>query len=69
MKKNRFDMEQEIMACWGVTDDIDILAEAVLETDMSEDDLANALIGMKTMYELKFNRLWATYEKLIGNGR
>jgi len=62
---DRFDLEQGIMKCWNVTDDIDLLYENVMESEMSKDDIANALLGMKTMYEMKFNKLWDTFETLI----
>lgn len=65
VSKDRFDLEQEIMACWGVTSDLDILMEGVLEKDMSQDDIANALLGMKVMYDLKFDKLFSTFSQLI----
>ena len=39
-----FDLEQEIMKTWHVVDDIQLLNENVMETDMSTDDIANALL-------------------------
>lgn len=62
---NRFDLEENIMRCWNITDDIDLLYENVMESDMTKDDIANALLGMKTMYEMKFNKLWNNFETLI----
>jgi len=67
MTKNRFDMEQEILDCWHVTDDIDVLMEAVLEKNLDTDTIANALLGMKTIYQLKFDRLFGTFEDLISS--
>lgn len=66
-EKNRFDLEQEIMDCWHVTDDIDILAEHVLERNLDVDTITNALIGMKTIYQMKFERLFETFETLVRN--
>lgn len=62
---DRFDLEQNILKCWNVTDDIYILYENVMEGDLSQDDLANALLGLHQMYELKFDRLFTNFEKLI----
>lgn len=63
---DRFDLEQNIMRCWNVTEDIDLLYENVMENDdMSKDDIANALLGMKQLYEMKFNKLWDNFETLI----
>lgn len=65
MPKNRFDMEQEILDCWHVTDDIDVLMEAVMEKDLNTDSIVNVLLGMKDLYHLKFQRLFDTFEQCI----
>ena len=64
---DRFDLEQQIMACWNVTSDIDTLCEGVLESDMTTDQIANILLGMKQLYELKFDKMFRTFEQLIQN--
>ncbi len=66
---DRFDLEQQIMACWNVTSDIDTLCEGVLESDMTTDQIANILLGMKQLYELKFDKMFGTFEELIQNRR
>ena len=62
---DRFDLEQNIMKCWNVTEDIDLLFENVMEKDMTQDEISNALLGLKTMYEMKFQKLWDNFETLI----
>ncbi len=64
-KNDRFDLEQNIMRCWAVTEDIDLLYENVMDRDMSQDDIANALLGLHQLYEMKFNKLWDNFEVLI----
>jgi hypothetical protein len=64
-KFDRFDLEQNILKCWNVTEDIDLLYENVMDKDMTPDDIANALLGMKQLYEMKFNKLWDNFETLI----
>jgi len=61
--KDRFDLEQQILDCWKVTDDIDLFYYG-MET-MDEDRQMNFLLGFREMYELKFNRLWETFEQLV----
>lgn len=61
---DRFDLEQQIMACWNVTSDIDTLFEGVMESDMTTDQIANVLLGMKQLYELKFDKMFRTFEQL-----
>jgi hypothetical protein len=66
---DRFDLEQQIMACWNVTSDIDTLCEGVLESDMTTDQIANILLGMKQLYELKFDKMFNTFEAMIADGQ
>lgn len=65
MSYNIFDHEQEIMHCWAVVDSLDLLAEAVLERDLTKDQLASILLGMKELYQLRFERLWEQFEASI----
>lgn len=62
---DRFDLEQNIMKCWNVTEDIHLIYENVMEKEMTQDEIANALLGMHQLYEMKFNKLWDNFEKLI----
>ena len=62
MKFNRFDFEQQIMDCWGVVDDLKTVFEASDYTKMSEDDYQNALLGIATLYQMKFDKLWSQFE-------
>lgn len=61
---NQFDMEQQIMNCWNVCEDLDTLMEGVLERDMTRDRITNALMGMKELYQLKFETLFETFEAM-----
>jgi hypothetical protein len=62
MMSDRFDFEQQIQKCWLITDDIYDLSEAILERDLSHDQITNVLFGMKEMYEIRFNTLWELFE-------
>jgi hypothetical protein len=64
MNFNRFDFEQQLLDCWNVTKDIKTVYEGVCDSTppMTEDQIANALMGLETLYELKFNKLWSMYE-------
>ena len=66
---DRFDLEQHIMKCWNVTDDIDLLNKNVLEKDISKDDISNFLLGLKTIYNAKFDDLFDTFGELIEKGK
>jgi len=64
MKKDRFDLEQEIMECWSITTDIENLRIA-LDSSMTEDQLDNYLLGLTAIYEVKFSKLFDTFAELI----
>lgn len=68
MKYTRFDLEQQIMNCWGVCDDLDLLFEWSCERDMTPDELQNVLLGMKTLYQMKFEKLFNLFEGCIKQG-
>lgn len=65
----RFDLEQQILNCWSVTDDINHVYEAVMNKGLAEDidKLSNILLGMKELYHLKFEQMWDTFEQLCRN--
>lgn len=63
---DRFDFEQEILDCWHVTDDLDMLYEHIMESDnLDKDKVSNIVLGMKELYHLKFERCFATFERMI----
>ena len=58
------DLEQEIMKAWHVVDDIDLLLENVMETDMSTDDITNVLLGLEGVYSMRFQKLFNTFDEV-----
>ena len=59
--RDRFDLEQEILECWKVTNDI----EMFIEQGSSVEDFKT----LTAYYEKKFDRLWSTFETLIQEGK
>ena len=60
-----FDLEQKILSCWNIIDDLNVIYEAVMEQDgMSKDDIANMLLGLKTLYDLRFSQTFNQFETL-----
>jgi len=66
-----FDLEQEIMDCWRVTEDVDMTTRHFVDSPKWEgmdpklcDALMNKYFGIKELYELKFDKLWNTFEKV-----
>ena len=61
------DLEQRIMECWELVDDVNLLYEQVMDKDLHKDQdrLANALLGLHTIYKMKFERAFNTYEEAL----
>ena len=71
---NRFDLEQQILSCWHITDDIGLLHKAVLEGklddhELTKDEISNYLLGLETIYNMKFQELFNTLETMIKEGK
>lgn len=65
VKFDRFEFEQQIMSCWNITTDLKDLTEGVLEHDLSPDQIANALMGMEQLYNIRFEKLFREFEQLV----
>ena len=66
MKYNRFDLEQLILKNWEVVTEIKHLRE-LMESKPTQDQVENYLLGLETIYEVKFNKLWDCFEELCQN--
>jgi hypothetical protein len=62
MKKDRFDLEQDIMKCWNITEELQNLYSA---ENLSEDEQQNYLLGLITIYEVKFQKLWDSFSDCV----
>jgi len=61
---DRFDLEQEIVGCWNILEDIRLMRER-FEFDDRED---NYLLGLQSIYGERFEELFQTFEELIHKG-
>ena len=58
---DRFDLEHNILSCWGITDDI---------TQLEEQGASAAdMVSLACVYEYKFKKLWAVFEDMVHEGR
>lgn len=64
-----FDLEQQIMDCWRVTDEIDLVTKHFVDDPEWEgidaklsDAIMNKYFAIKELYELKFQQQWHTFE-------
>ena len=62
-EKDRFDLEQEIMSCWHIVEDLQVLLDKWDST--TEDEKLNIIIGLSSLYQLKFDAMFNTFEQCI----
>ena len=54
---DRFDLEQQIIQCWGITDDLCMLEE--MNASLGD------FVSLAAVYDYKFKKLWKIFEELI----
>lgn len=69
MIKNTFDLEQQIMDCWHVADELKLLSEQSDLDGVSREDLSQILLGLSKLYQMKFNKLFCEFEKMLEENR
>ena len=52
---DRFDLEQQILDCWKITDDLRLVAGKGEQ----------AVEAVAVLYEHKFEQLWETFESMV----
>jgi len=69
--RDRFLLEQYIMQCWHVTDDVDVVMDYLEGVKMDAKDLdtlLNMLSGMKAIYNQRFDMTFRLFEELVRKG-
>ena len=68
---NIFDLEQDLLDCWKVTDDIEMVTKYFLDDPKfadidgeTWDAMANKYFAIQELYELKFEQMWKTFESV-----
>ena len=67
-KYDRFNLEEEIMYVWQTKKDLDAVIERIIDDPdgpMTEDELANVLIGLSELHETRCKKLWRVFETMI----
>ena len=68
-----FDLEQEIMRCWSIIEDIEVVTTHFVDSPQwSNDDfspqasdaLMNKYFGIKELYDVRFQKLFETFEEV-----
>jgi len=55
------DLEQEVLLCWQITEDLKTLA-AEHET---ENEVCDQILAIATVYDMRFRKAWDTYEYVV----
>jgi hypothetical protein len=58
--KDRFDLENEILALHNLAENLGTLSEGILEHDLSRDEIVNGIEGLRVMLTIQANKLMDT---------
>ena len=64
---DRFALEDKILSCWRILDDLKTLSN-VYDRNHTEDEVLNILNGINDLYNQKFNELFDMFETCIDKG-
>ena len=65
MDKAGFDLNQAVRLLQNTKDDLDLLCEEVLEGSPSKDDIANALVGIARLHDMRSAKAQRIFEELV----
>lgn len=68
MNKDRFHLESDIQDCWNVTNDIEAIVWRHLDSPegpLPDEDLRSALMGLASLYNIKFCRTMDTMSRVF----
>jgi hypothetical protein len=61
----QFDLEQAIIRLWGTDEDIGLLYENIMEKNPTNDEIANALLGLKSLTHMRGEKCFELFESFI----
>ena len=71
-KYDRFNLEAEIMSVWNTKDDLQSITSRMMDDPdgpMSEDDIANVLIGLSELHDIRCKKLFNVFETMVKEKR
>ena len=62
---NQLDLEEKIMNAWSTKEDLELLMRHYMDRAevMTEDEVANALLGIISLHDMRCSELFDTYTK------
>ena len=65
-----FELEQSILNCWSITDDLRVVSEKIFEDQKIDRDQAHTILnGIAALYEIKFEKCFNDFEKMLQEAR
>ena len=64
---DRFNLEAEIMHVWNTKDDLNAITSRMMDDPdpMTEDDIANVLIGLSELHDIRCKKLFNVFESMV----
>lgn len=62
---DRFMLEEAIVACFNVSEDLNLIVEEILEGNADPDELANMLQGAADLHKLRCEKTFRIFSQLI----
>jgi hypothetical protein len=62
---DRFDLEDQIMKSENIADELEMIACAILEEQITQDELSNALIGLATIHRIRNKHLFECFKNVL----
>ena len=58
----KFQLEEAIIRLWSTDEDINLLYENIMEKDMTKDQIANTLLGLKSIVQMRGEKCFELFE-------
>ena len=58
----KFQLEEAIIRLWSTDEDINLLYENIMEKDMTKDQIANTLLGLKSIVQMRGEKCFDLFE-------
>lgn len=62
---DRFDLEDQIMKSNNIAEELEMIACAILEDQITSDELSNALIGLATIHRIRTGQLFECFKNVF----
>jgi hypothetical protein len=61
---DNFDLEQQILKCWGMVDDVKEIVDQFNQGKLNNEDTVQTLLACVAVYQFRFDRTFQKYEEV-----